>query len=140
MCANQAFQPAPSGTPVINDLRTGSHGAYDRLTVEFANGMPGDIEVSVHSGTAFTLSPSGMPTTLKGSNGILVVIRGSDLHTSYSGSTDILTGYVALAEVKRIEDFEGVVQLGLGVNGPACYRVSFLTNPSRLVIDVQAAG
>ena len=43
-------------------------------------------------------------------------------------------------EVKRIEDFEGVVQLGLGVNGPACYRVSFLTNPSRLVIDVQAAG
>src|SRR5439155_21372649 len=115
-------------------------GAYDHLTVGVANVMPDDIEVSVDSGTADTLSPSGMPTTLKSSNGILVVIRGSDLHTSYSGSTEILTGYAALAEVKRIEDFEGVVQLGLGVNGPACYRVSFLTNPSRLVIDVLAAG
>jgi hypothetical protein len=81
-----------------------------------------------------------MQMTLKGTNGLLVVIHGSDLHTSYSGSTDILTGYPALAEVRRVEDFEGVVQLGLGINGPACYRAFVLTNPMRLVIDVQSAG
>ena len=43
-------------------------------------------------------------------------------------------------EVKRLEDFEGVVQLGLGVNGSGCYRAFFLTNPDRLVIDLQGAG
>jgi hypothetical protein len=30
------------------------------------------------------------------------------------------------------------VQLGLGIAGPACYRVMILTNPTRLVIDIQA--
>ena len=33
----------------------------------------------------------------------------------------------------------GVVQLGLGVSGATCYRAFTLNNPSRLVIDIQAA-
>jgi hypothetical protein len=120
----------------ISALRTGAHSGYDRLTIEFTNGSPSQVEIRVQNGTAFTLSPSGLGTTLKGKNGILIVIHGADLHTQYSGSTDILTGYSGLAEVKRIEDFEGTVQLGLGVNGAACYHAFFLTNPNRLVIDI----
>jgi len=76
--------------------------------------------------------------TLAGKNGILVVIHGADAHTSYSGPRDLKTNYPRLVETRITEDFEGVVQLGLGINGPACYRVSVLTNPTRLVIDVQA--
>ena len=86
----------------------------------------------------FTASPSGMSVTLKGSNGILVVIHGADLHSSYSGSLDIVTGYATMVEVRRLEDFEGVVQLGIGINGAACYRAFWLSNPDRLVIDIQA--
>ena len=142
VCTNQDVRSASQGTPppvvYISGLRPGAHGTYDRLVIDLGNGVPGNVTVEVRSGTSFTLSPSGMPTTLRGKNGILVTIRGADLHTSYSGSTDIVTGYPGLAEVKRIEDFEGVVQLGLGVNGPACYHAYFLTNPNRLVIDVQA--
>ena len=37
----------------------------------------------------------------------------------------------------QMEDFEGVVQWGLGLSKLACYRAFFLTNPTRLVIDVQ---
>ena len=123
-----------------SDLRTGSHPGYDRLTVTFNNGMPnGSVDLRTQNGTTFTASPSGMQTTLKGSNGLLVVIHGSDLHTSYSGPIDIATGYSTLVEVRRVEDFEGVVQLGLGINGPACYRAFALSNPSRLVIDIQAS-
>ncbi|HVS49389.1 MAG TPA: hypothetical protein VHJ99_10835, partial [Candidatus Dormibacteraeota bacterium] len=70
--------------------------------------------------------------------GILVIIHGADLHTSYSGSTDIKTGDASLVEVRQVEDFEGVVQLGLGVSGATCYRVFTLANPIRLVIDIQA--
>jgi hypothetical protein len=132
---NQGAPPPP--LVYVSALRTGAHPGYDRLTIEFANGMPADMKVSVQAGTRFVLSPSGMPTTLKGQNGILIVIDGSDLHTSYSGPIDIVTGDKGLAEVRRVEDFEGTVQLGLGVNGPACCRTTLLTNPNRLVIDIQ---
>ena len=124
----------------INDVRTGTHSGYDRLTVEFKNGAAAEIDVSPQSGTNFTLAPSGLPATLAGQNGILVTIHGSDLPTDYSGATDIKTGYPALVEIRRVEDLEGVVQLGLGINGPACYRALPLNNPSRLVIDIQASS
>jgi hypothetical protein len=140
--ASSTATPATSAPPVvfITAVRTGSHPGYDRITVEFGNGVPKNVEVSgPTSGTNFTLSPSGMQVTLKGDHGILVTIRGSDLHTSYTGPTDIVTGDPTIAEVRRVQDFEGVVQLGLGVNGAGCYRAFWLTNPDRLVIDVQGA-
>jgi len=138
----KATTPASSAPPVafISAIRTGAHSGYDRVTVEFANGVPHDVQVNApFDGTNFTLSPSGRQVSLQGSRGILVIIHASDLHTSYTGPTDIVTGDPALAEVRQVEDFEGVVQLGLGVNGTGCYRVTWLTNPDRLVIDVQAA-
>jgi hypothetical protein len=121
----------------INSLRTASHGGYDRLTVQFISARPGTIEVRPQSGTDFTLGASGRSTRLAGTNGILVVMHGADLHTRYSGPLDLKPRYASLIEVRQIEDFEGVVQLGLGLNGPACYRATVLANPSRLVIDVQ---
>lgn len=133
-------QPTPP-VAFITALRTGTHGSYDRVTVEFANGVPHDVQISAPgSSTTFTMSPSGQTVTLKGDHGIVVVIRGADLHTSYAGSIDIVTGYATLAEIRRVEDFEGVVQLGLGVSGTGCYRAFWLTNPDRLVIDVQTGG
>jgi hypothetical protein len=129
--------PATPTTSYISAVRTGTHAGYDRLTITFGNVQPDlGADFKVQAGTTFTLSPSGMTTTLKGKNGILVTIRGADLHSQYSGSMDIVTGYSTLVEVRRVQDFEGVVQLGLGVNGPTCYHGFFLTNPDRLVIDV----
>ena len=141
VCASSApinSAQAPT-TAFIDDLRTGTHTGYDRLTVQFQNGQPASIELRPQSGTTFTNSPRGDQVTLMGKNGILVVIRGADLHTSYSGPSDVKTGYATLVEVQRVEDFEGVVQLALGVSGATCYRAFILTNPARLVIDVQSA-
>jgi len=143
ICTNETIHNPGTATPppldFVSALRTGAHTGYDRLTIEFVNGMPADMQITVQSGTTFVMGGSGIRTTLKGQNGILVVIHGSDLHTSYSGPLDIVTGYKGLAEVKRVEDYEGYVQLGLGINGPACYRTMLLTNPSRLVIDIQTS-
>ncbi len=38
-----------------------------------------------------------------------------------------------------IEDFEGQVMLGLGVAGSNCYRAFILSNPVRLVVDIQTS-
>jgi hypothetical protein len=129
--------PAPA-VAFIDALRTGTHPGYDRLTIEFKNGPAGSVELQTQSGTRFTNSPKGDQVTLAGNNGILVVIHGSDLHTNYHGSTDIKTGYTALVEVRQVEDFEGVVQLALGLSGTTCYRAFSMTNPDRLVIDIKA--
>ncbi|MGH7765219.1 MAG: AMIN-like domain-containing (lipo)protein [Candidatus Dormibacteraceae bacterium] len=130
--------PSAPAVAFIDALRTGTHPGYDRLTIEFQNGAPAGIDVQVQAGTTFTQAGSGQAILLKGSHGILVVIHGADLHTAYSGPTDIKPGNGALVEVRQVEDFEGTVQLGLGIAGPGCYQVSFLANPDRLVIDVQA--
>ena len=45
-----------------------------------------------------------------------------------------------MAEARVVEDFEGVIRIGLGINGPACYHAFYLSNPYRLVIDVQVAS
>jgi hypothetical protein len=140
VCASSA-PITSSSSPLmayIDALRTGTHPGYDRLTVEFQNGQPASIELRPQSGTTFNNSPKGDQVTLAGKNGILVVIHNADQHTSYSGSRDIKTGYATLVEVRTVEDFEGVVQLALGVSGATCYRAFILTNPTRLVIDIQA--
>jgi hypothetical protein len=140
VCTSASITNAGATTvDFINALRTGTHPGYDRLTVEFQSGQPVSVELRPQSGATFTNSPRGDQVTLAGKNGILVVIHGADLHTSYSGPTDIKTGYASLVEVRQVEDFEGTVQLGLGVSGATCYRAFFLTNPARLVIDVQAS-
>jgi hypothetical protein len=138
-----ATQPVTSSSApavaYIDALRTGTHSGYDRLTIEFQNGAPASFEVQPQSSTTFTQSPSGQTVTVLGSSGILITIHGADLHTDYSGPLDIKTGYAGLVEVRRVQDFEGVVQLALGVSGTGCYRVLVLSNPDRLVIDIQTS-
>ena len=137
-CASSSItsQGAPPSA-FIDGVRTGTHTGYDRLTIEFQNGRPGSIALTPVSGTTFLRSPRGDHVTLAGRNGILVTLFSSDGHTAYSGPTDIKTGDSALVEVREIQDFEGYVQYALGISGPACYHASILTNPDRLVVDVQ---
>jgi len=121
----------------VDAVRTGTHPGYDRVTIEFNNGEPANVDMSPHAGTTFTQGASGQQVTLQGSTGLLVIIHGADEHTAYSGSTDIKPGYSVLVELRQVEDFEGTVQWGLGLSKTACYREFFLTNPARLVIDIQ---
>jgi hypothetical protein len=130
-------QSAPA-VAFIDAVRTGTHAGYDRVTIEFQNGPPSSIELRQQSNSTFTQGASGQIVTLAGSAGLLVVIHGADEHTAYGGATDFKTNYPVLLEARQMEDFEGTVQWGLGLSKSACYRAFFLTNPTRLVIDVQA--
>lgn len=126
-------------TSFVDALRAGSHAGYDRVTVEFKNGQPGSISIRPQAGTTFNQSPSGQAVKVAGSHGVLVIIRGADAHTAYSGARDIKTSFPSLAEVRVIEDFEGQVSIGLGVKQTSCYRAFVLANPVRLVIDVKSS-
>jgi hypothetical protein len=123
----------------INAIRTGTHAGYDRLTIQFDNGQPTQIDVTLQNSSTFMLAPKGQPVTLAGQAGVLITLRGTDAHTAYSGTADFMTGYSVMVEVRQVQDFEGVVQYGIGLSHTACYRAFVLTNPVRLVIDVQVS-
>jgi hypothetical protein len=139
VCAGPVSLAGTSSPAVafVDAVRTGTHTGYDRVTIEFNNGEPANVDMSPHAGTTFTQGASGQQVTLQGTTGMLVIIHGADEHTSYSGSVDIKPGYPVLVELRQVEDFEGTVQWGLGLSKTACYRAFYLTNPARLVIDIQ---
>jgi hypothetical protein len=135
-----ALSSAPAPVKAyINDIRTGQHPGYDRITFQFSNGAPASMQVKWQANANFVAGASGQPVTLQGSTGLLVVINNSDAHTSYAGPTDIKTGYKGLLEARQLEDFEGTVQWGLGLAGKGCFFPSLLTNPDRLVIDIKTS-
>jgi hypothetical protein len=136
--ARKDTTPVPQPPVVFVDrVSTGTHSGYDRITIEFANGIPANSDVTPQNNSTFTQGASGQQVTLAGTAGLLITIKGADEHTSYSGPTDIKTGFAVLVEARQMQDFEGTVQWGLGLSKTACYRAFFLTNPDRLVIDVQ---
>jgi len=127
----------PPLTAFIDDVRIGTHPGYDRLTIEFNNGQPETIEVRPQANTKFVTDPKGDTVTLAGQVGLKITIHSSDAHTAYNGTGDIKTGYSGLLEVRELGDFEGYVSFGLGLAKPGCYVATILTNPTRLVIDIQ---
>jgi hypothetical protein len=130
---------SPPPLALIDDVRTGKQTGYDRLVIEFKNGQPGSIELRPQTGTTFTNDPKGDQIKLAGNDGLLITMKGADSHTDYSKSTDLKPGYTELLEVRKVGDFEGVVQWAVGLSKPACYRADILTSPTRLVLDFQAS-
>jgi hypothetical protein len=59
----------------------------------------------------------------------------------YQGPTDfrsdVLPGFRQIAQFVESGDFEATHSWYLGTNGSTCLRAFYLTNPSRLVIDIQ---
>jgi hypothetical protein len=118
-------------------VRVGQHDGYDRLVIEF-NGPVPSYRVQRRSGTSFTESPRGQAVTLSGTNGVLVVVHPVFNWTSYSGPFAFQPDYPVLRQALQVENFEGYQQWALGIQGTPCLRVTTLTAPYRLVVDVAA--
>ena len=136
-CADQSGSASGGSITPVSDVRVGAHDGYDRFVLQFANALP-NYSVARQSNAAFVNSPRGNQVTLAGTAGLLVTVKPIDW-TSYSGTTQLKPGYTYLKEVRQVENFEGVQQWGLGVQGTPCVRVFTMTSPLRLVVDVRAA-
>lgn len=126
-------------------LRTGRQPCFDRVVLEFAGTgtQPGWRSTL---GSTLVNSETGGPVSpaLRGSAFIDVVFgawsTGEPLGQPASQPKQILpSGYPALREVRQLEAFEGVSRLGIGLDAPRPYRVTWLENPWRLVVDVYTA-
>jgi hypothetical protein len=125
----------PSG-PTVTAVRAGGHTGFDRFVLEF-DGPIRSYDVAIQDTAAFTLDPKGTPVTLEGTGGVLVTIRHQNW-TAYAGPSGLRPELTFLKQARMVQNFEGTMQWGLGIQGSTCLKVSTLQSPPRLVVDVAA--
>ncbi len=126
---------SPAATGTVYSIRYAHHAGFDRLVFGFptTNSMPA-YRLTPQASSTFVRDPSGLQTRLAGTSGIKVVFQNADIAPGVP--SDSKADLPQIAEVANIGDFERVVSYGVGLKSPSCFRVSELTAPTRLVIDV----
>jgi hypothetical protein len=121
----------------VTGVRAGGHTGFDRFVLEF-DGPIRSYEVAIQETPTFTLDPKGTSVTLEGTGGVLVTIRHQNW-TAYAGPSGLRPELTFLKQARMVQNFEGTMQWGLGIQGSPCLKVSTLQSPPRLVVDVAAA-
>ena len=124
----------------ITDVRVGTHAGYDRVVIQFDEGIP---PFTLREATPPLLAdPSGMEMEVEGDAFWSLVLQGGtrlalDGSMSYDGPTDFTPDFPALAELVESGDFEAVSSWYIGLHQASCARALTLADPARLVIDIQ---
>jgi hypothetical protein len=131
-----ALAAAPAGAqsaPTLVDVRAGRHPGFDRVVFEFR----GYVDQLVQDG-------SGNPVSVAGAADLEVVFQGANAHDEDGTPTisprRFSPGLTAVKEVTQLGDYEAVVSYGIGVDRRRPIKVSTLSGPSRLVIDMSTTG
>jgi hypothetical protein len=139
-----ALGAAPAGaqsTPVLVDVRAGSHPGFDRVVFEFEGEVP---EHTVTYVDQLVEDGSGNPVSLAGEANLEVVFQGANAHEDDGSPTvsprRFSPGLTAVKEVAQTGDFEAVVSYGIGVDQRRPIKVSTLSEPSRLIVDVSTTA
>lgn len=136
--------PSDGGTAgdagVETALRTGSHDGYDRVVVETS----GSGSLSWHAEVtdqAATLG-KGDAISLEGAHLVDVIVSGTSMPTADQQASSTITyglhevGGPVVKQVWLDGTFEDQFQVVVGTDATE-YRVTTLSNPTRLVIDVK---
>lgn len=130
---------SPAAPPVLKTVRTGRHGSYERLVLEFT-GPYG--EAKIRYVPVVRADPSDKVVPLTGRSFLEVVIHQAVATwpappaPPYAGRSTVTPGYPTVKQVSISGDFEAVLSLGVGVGRTAGFRVTRLKSPDRLVVDI----
>jgi hypothetical protein len=141
-CQDGSGGTGGSSAMQLTDVRVAHQIGYDRIVFEFAPQTGAAARVPAYTlsrqaSAHFLKDPSGQPVTMRGSDGLRVVFQQATGVGSYTKSTDLTPNLPVVQEVEQLGDFEAVLSWGAGLTRPACIRTLELSNPTRLVIDVQ---
>jgi len=133
-----------SGSPAmqLTDVRVAHQTGFDRIVFEFAPPAGAAPRVPAYTlsrqaSAHFIKDPSGQAVTMRGSDGLRIVFQQATGVGTYSKSRDLIVNLPVVQEVEQLGDFEAVLSWGAGLSRPSCIRTLELSNPTRLVIDVQ---
>ncbi len=128
---------APEPLAALTGVRVGAHPGYDRVVFEFAGSGTPVLDLA-RATPPFVQDASGMPVLVRGNAFLRLVLRGASGAGTYAGPVSFGPGGQRLTSLVNTGDFEGVLSWVAGMTGPACYRVSTLAKPARIVVDVLA--
>jgi hypothetical protein len=130
------------GVAAVNALRMGVHpelGGWERIVFEFAG--PELPPATIQYVTKATSCGSGQPATVGGTAIFEVAITSAQAHDAQGKATlpAQMTGPGGTVIVGGLStcDFEGHVTWDFGFNGKHNFKVTTLTSPTRLVIDIK---
>ena len=123
--------------PRVVGLRYATHPNFDRVVIDIRGAIPSG---RAHYARRFFYDGSGERVPIGGASGLALTLSPARAH-SHSGD-DIYTGpeiarprFDTLKALALTGDFEGQVSFGFALNHRADYRIFFLHNPQRIVID-----
>ena len=126
----------------LTAIRTGQHAGFDRVVFEFSGGLPRYQATRV---AAVYTDPKGDQVPLPGQDRLRLVFRGASAwcaqsgHATYPVPKALAPFYGQLLVVGAAGDFEQVLSFGIGMAATGSFRVSALTSPDRVVVDVRHA-
>ena len=131
----------PADVPMLVAIRTGRHGGYDRVVVQFDHALP---SWRIGYVTQMTDDARGAPVALAGRAFLRLVANPAWDHDqtrppyppTYTGPGVVTPRHPTLVQVRYLGEWEGYLTFGLGLSHRAGFRVQELHQPSRLVIDV----
>jgi hypothetical protein len=131
---------APAGLPQLLAVDVGQHEGFDRVVFRFSSAAPG---YNISYVDQVTADPSDQPVALQGNAFILVAVHS--IASTNVGAPAAPQGrqtpnFPQLKEIAGAGDFEGTVSFGLGLASRSGFRVSVLTGPDRIVVDVKTGG
>ena len=118
----------------LTAVRTGAHAGFDRVVFDFNGPRPSVVE---HRTVALEHCASGKPISAKGDEFLVVSMRPANAH-DYAGPRAFETpGLSKVKSVTNTCDFEAHLDFAVGYAGAGrAYTISFLDNPSRVVVDI----
>jgi hypothetical protein len=134
VCDLPYTRPSTAAEVPLTTVRIGAHAGYDRVVWEFAGSVLPEVLIEQVQ-PPFTKDPSDLPLNVSGS--VFMRVRLQYLATAYDGPQDLKAGYPVLSEVAMQGHFEGVGTWIVGLTRSACYHVTVLTGPTRLVLDLR---
>jgi hypothetical protein len=131
----------PRGVAILQDVRIGSHpenGGWDRIVFEFLDALP---VAAIEYLDSATQCGSGASVQVAGSSVLNVRFDPAQAHNDAGQATLRLLRLdgpkKAIFEARLICDFEAEVSWAIGTQGRRPFKVTTLTQPSRIVIDVK---
>jgi hypothetical protein len=130
-----------SGVATLRDVRVGAHpeqGGWDRIVFEFADVRP---EGTVQYVSSAVQCGSGDPVSLDGEAMLEVTFEATNAHTDAGQSTlksrQITGPGNIILESTQTCDFEAQVAWAIGLKSQKNFKVTLLSNPTRVVIDIK---
>jgi hypothetical protein len=127
---------SPLAASTLTTIRAAHNPGFDRLVFEWSGAAVPQYEIKVAS--TFT-APSGQAVRVDG-NAFFSVRMNGQAHTdagtrSYAQGDPFRPALPIVREIRLVEDFEGVVIFGIGLERLACPTVLTLLLPARIVVD-----